>query len=178
MTNFLYHRVPENMSGYVLYPLNQLKGMRPDIYAEQVRKYDGREFVMNQRVPTLDCLWNDVLHFSAVHPQEISDEMKKLGQGPLKWRKFYQIDPAIFDVDKTTVYLYRTRLLKEKMLPENWSKFRIEDLCGYSKLPEETIRYYQEQIKEGKKPLLWAWVPHILHKGEIDISNSKIITVT
>ena len=36
---FLYHRVPVNMEGSILYPLNQLKNLHPDIYVEHVKKY-------------------------------------------------------------------------------------------------------------------------------------------
>ncbi len=30
---------------------------------------------MEQRIPILNCLWNDVLHFSPVHPAKIKQAM-------------------------------------------------------------------------------------------------------
>lgn len=48
---FVYHRVPENLRGTVLYPLNMLKDVFPDIYTETVRKYEGREHVLETRIP-------------------------------------------------------------------------------------------------------------------------------
>ena len=68
---YLYHSVPKNLEGSILYPLNTLKGKHPDIYEQQVSKYVGREHIKEQRIPILDCLWNDVLHFSAVNPKEV-----------------------------------------------------------------------------------------------------------
>ena len=68
---FLYHRVPANMQGDFLSPLNQLKDIYPEAYAEAVKKYEGREFLMNVGIPTLDCLWNDFLFLTAVHPFDL-----------------------------------------------------------------------------------------------------------
>ncbi|MBK8551651.1 MAG: hypothetical protein IPL53_11555 [Ignavibacteria bacterium] len=70
--NYLYHRVPKNLRGNVLYPLNTLKEIHPDLYEQQASKYAGREHITCQIIPILNCLWNDVLHFSAVNPEEIS----------------------------------------------------------------------------------------------------------
>ncbi len=66
---YLYHSVPKNLQGNILYPLNTLKEKHPEIYEQQVSKYVGREHMTQQRIPILDCLWNDVLHFSAVNPK-------------------------------------------------------------------------------------------------------------
>lgn len=173
---FLYHRVPEQMIGDVLYPLNQLKDLHPNVYAEQIKKYEGREFVMEQQVPILNCLWNDALHFSAVHPQKIADELEKLGQS-LLGKKFYIIHPEKLEKEKAVVYLYKHKSKKDKLLPENWTEFRIEDIDNYTELPEKTIEYYKDQLGQGKKPLLWAWVPHIMYQGTLDVSDCEVAKV-
>ena len=41
--SFVYHAVPRDMVGDVLYPLNQLEAMRPGLYEFQESKYVGRE---------------------------------------------------------------------------------------------------------------------------------------
>ena len=68
---YLYHSVPRNLHGNILYPLNALTEKHPEIFEQQVSKYVGREHITQQRIPVIDCLWNDVLHFSAVNPKEI-----------------------------------------------------------------------------------------------------------
>lgn len=86
----LYHMVPKNMSGTVLYPLNQFRERMPEVYAAHVAKYAGREAVMAQRIPNLDCLWNDALHFTAVDPVVIREALREAGaQEGVSW-KFYR----------------------------------------------------------------------------------------
>ena len=86
---YLYHRVPKNMSGTVLYPLNVLKKTHPGIYDEHVKKYSDREHLLTTEVPPLHCLWNDVLHFTAVAPQELVANLAKadIHYDPLPWFK-------------------------------------------------------------------------------------------
>lgn len=79
MTFLIYHMVPQNLTGEVLYPLNVLRTHLPEIYDAQVKKYSGREGVMAHKVPILECLWNDVLHFSPVHPSKIRDAIADAG---------------------------------------------------------------------------------------------------
>ncbi|HMP30597.1 MAG TPA: hypothetical protein PKD85_13410 [Saprospiraceae bacterium] len=164
------------MEGYKLIPLNQLKYKYPEIYKIARKKYKGREFVMEQKVPILDCLWNDVVHFSAVHPQKISDALKELGQ-ELKIKRFYKINPNKLDPKKTVVYLYKHKLKKDKMLPSNWENYDVRNIEKYTELPNSTIKYYRDEIGKGNKPPLWAWVPHIMHQGEIDVSDCEIIEI-
>jgi|TARA_B100001964_G_C13930059_1_gene464148 hypothetical protein len=173
---YLYHRVPPNMDSSTLYPLNKLKNTNPAIYAERIKKYKGREFVMEQRIPTLDCLWNDVIHLSAVHPQKIENELKKFGSA-LRGRKFFQIDPNLLEPKNTTVYLFKQTDSKDKFVPENWTEYNPNDLEKYNKPSNKTIDYYKRTLAEGERPLLWLFIPHILYKGSIDTSKLKIIEV-
>lgn len=65
-TRHVYHLVPKNFVGNVLFSLNRLKDTLPETYATQVGKYAGREKILERRIPKLDCLWNDVLHCSSL----------------------------------------------------------------------------------------------------------------
>ena len=47
----LYHRLPDNFIGDTLYPLSQLKHVLPDVYAEQVKKYQGENSFSGNRSP-------------------------------------------------------------------------------------------------------------------------------
>jgi hypothetical protein len=69
--SYLYHMVPADMQGTVLHPLNSLKQSHPELYVAKASKYQGREHVMDQFLPTLECAWNDVLHFTAINPEEL-----------------------------------------------------------------------------------------------------------
>ncbi len=130
---YLYHMVPEDMQGSVLYPLNSLKGINPGLYLSKASKYKGREEVMKNFIPTLECLWNDVLHFSAINPQELKQALVEAGMSPREW-KFYQLDPNLLDPKQTTIYLYQEKDDEEKMDPSNFSEYNPEALDEHSVL--------------------------------------------
>jgi hypothetical protein len=172
--NYLYHFVPENMQGTVLYPLNVLKDIYPELYPNQSSEYSGREHVMEIRIPTLDCLWNDVLHFTAIHPGEVKQALLEAGRKNLPEFKCYQVDSHLLDPALTTVYLHR---LEKTMSPENFTQYDPEKITEYMHLPEITKQYYKEMTDKGEKSLLFHRTPHILYKGSLDTKDLPIITV-
>ena len=86
--NYLYHRVPKNLQGQYLMPLTQLKKNHPEIYQEHLKKYEGRESLLKFKIPKLNCLWNDVIHLTAVQPKKL-DEAFREAEADLKWRKWF-----------------------------------------------------------------------------------------
>ena len=50
-----------------------MKDQHPAVYEEHVKKYKGRERLLRREIPLLNCLWNDVLHISPIHPQLVMD---------------------------------------------------------------------------------------------------------
>lgn len=164
------------MQGNVLFPLNTLKETHPDIYEKEASKYVGREQIMQQRIPTLDCLWNDVLHFSAVHPSQVKEALIEAGRTKSFDIEFFEIDPHLLTPENTTVYLYRHSTLEDKFKEENFANYNPDDVAQYSVLPQETKDYYKEMISQDKKPLLFHRVPHIIFKGSLDTSKIKRIS--
>jgi hypothetical protein len=173
---FLYHRVPEKMEGTVLYPLNELKDVHEEAYEREVKKYEGREHVMKKIIPTLDAAWNDVLHFSPVHPAELKNALEEAGLHP-KEMKFYQVDPSLLDASKTTIWLFNDGTNEEKMNPEYFTPYDPKAMGEHSTVPEQTKEYYRRMAQSGQKHLTFIGIPHILHKGSIDISNLPVISV-
>lgn len=174
--SFLYHAVPADMIGSVLYPLNVLKDMYPERYSAQVAKYEGRAEVMEQPVPPLDCLWNDVIHLTAIPPRAIKDALLSAGSADFQ-RLYYQIDPSLLEVEKTTIYLYAHRFKSEKFNVENFAVYSPSEIHRYAQLPTETKNYYKEELAAGRRPLSYHRVPHILYKAQLDISRAPIITI-
>lgn len=174
---YLYHSVPKNLQGNILYPLNVLKAKHSDIYEQQVSKYIGREHITQQRIPTLDCLWNDVLHFSAVHPKEVKQALIDAGQNPDFTMSYYQIDSSMIEPKKTIVYLYNHTDDKDKMNEKNFVPYNFDEIAQFSEMPQATKDYYRDMIDMGERPLLYHRIPHILYKGTIDVTNLPIISV-
>ena len=170
--SFLYHLVPKNMQGHLLLPLNQLKNSHPDIYKEANKKYIGRESLMKVIIPTLDCLWNDVLHFSPVHPELIHAALAELGKD--FHAKYFKIPAEIFAPEKTIFYLNGEI---PKMDQRNWLPYESALVLKYTEMPELTKIYYKEKLEKNEHPLLYAKIPHILYKGSLDTKNLERIMV-
>ncbi len=174
---YLYHSVPKNLEGNILYPLNILKERFPHIYEEQVLKYVGREQVLSQQIPILNCLWNDVLHFSPVNPTEVKQALMEAGRTNEFTMNCYQVDPNLIDPQSAIVYLYVYADNGDKMNEKNFVPYNSEKIEKFSSLPQSTKDYYKKMIDKHERPLLYHRVPHILYKGTLDITNLPIISV-
>lgn len=174
---YLYHSVPKNLKGNILYPLNVLKQKHPDIYEQQVSKYAGREQLLKHRIPILDCLWNDVLHFPSVNPREIKQALIEGGGNPDIIMRYYQVDPKLIPRENAIVYLYAHADIKDKLNETNFVSYNPDEAAKYSSMPQATKDYYREIIGNGGRPLLYHRIPHILYKGTLDISDVTIVSV-
>ncbi len=90
MDNVAYHILKDSFVGDSIYPLNLLKNFHPEIYEKEVRKYEGREKLLEARNPILDCLWNDVVQFSCLDPRITFEAVKSYNPAigtdePIRW---------------------------------------------------------------------------------------------
>jgi hypothetical protein len=175
--DFLYHRVVPNLRGTILYPLNRLKEIYPDAYVEHLRKYEGREHVLETRIPSpLNCLWNDALHFTAVPPTTLEKNLREVGfdTHELVWKKWFKIPAKLLDPTQTIVCLYRRdlRLAPDAHDFQPYDKSKINE---YQTVPKETIAYYKEKFAAKERPLFFHFVPHILYKGALETSQLEIV---
>ncbi|HEY1074819.1 MAG TPA: hypothetical protein VGE59_03940 [Patescibacteria group bacterium] len=176
--HYLYHMVPKDLVGDILYPLNKLKLLDPELYDKKTKKYQGREYQLELKVPPLNCLWNDVLHLSPIHPQEVVDTLKACGDTGPYTHRCYQIDPYFLDKELTTVFLYskpKERRPRFEVPADDFIDYdpnKIEQYAHYSQLTKD---YFCRMYADGKYPLLYHFVPHILYKGTINVSNLPII---
>jgi hypothetical protein len=175
--NYLYHSVPKDLEDNILYPLNVLRKKYPNLYEKRLSKYTGREHITQQRIPTLDCLWNDVLHFSAVHPREIKEALLQAGRNPYFTMKYYEVDPKLLEPEHTTIYLYPHDDTGNKMREENFTTYDPAEIAQFSSIAQATKDYYKEMIGKGERPLLYHRIPHILYKGTLDITGLSILTI-
>jgi hypothetical protein len=179
---YFYHHVPKNLQGTTLYPLSVLKSKIPEIYESEISKYDGRKYVTQQRIPLLrDCLWNEVIFMTTVNPQELFDARAEAGWGKIPPQKYFRIDPSTLDQEKLAVSLFKVKELNAKsgVKADDFVKYSQDDIDKYAILPQATKNYYRYEHEHGqpKIRLFYRYVPHILYKGEIDISNAEIITI-
>src|SRR3989344_5791135 len=144
---YLYHKVPEEMMSNeagqkVLFPLNVLEKKFPELYKVKVVKYkwseqedpeQKRKSVPDRFIPTLDATWGDVIHLTAIHPEDLKDALVEAGFEPQEM-KFYQIDPELLDKENTTIYLYKEDVDDES--PENFAPYDPEKLEEHAMISE------------------------------------------
>ena len=171
---YLYHVIPENLQGQYLMPLNQLKKNHPEIYQEHLKKYEGRESLLKFKIPKLNCLWNDVIHLTAVQPKKL-DEAFREAEADLKWRKWFKVNPELLEPNRTIVYLYKKRPLIAD--PTEFVPFKVNDLSKYSHIGEKTRDYFKEEVSKGRRPLMFHLVPHVLYKGKLKIKDLEVIEI-
>lgn len=151
---FVYHEISEDFIGDTLYPLNTLKNIYPDVYTREVKKYTGRKEIQNKKIPSLNCTWLDVIHFSCVDPKIIFDELVHIGFD-YQMDEYIQLNANELDVNKWVVF--------QDNVYDGGVFFDSLDAVDCSTLPVETIEYYKECYKENKHPLIFAGIPHLLY---------------
>ena len=173
--SFIYHGVPDDMRGTHLIPLSGMRRQDPKLAAEYAKKYDGRrKKVMERRIPLLDCRWDDVVQLLPLHPQKVFALQKELGLiTEIYPYRFYKINVADLDPDKTAVF-FKTAA-GEDNVETKWLK--DVDLHSLQDLPEATRAYYETLMGTGELPFNYQFIPHIVYKGELDISTAQIITL-
>ena len=172
----LFHFVPAAMVGTVLYPLNDLREREPETWRREVAKYEGREHLLDEPIPPLGCLWNDVLHFSVVHPREIVAALDAVGIEALR-RRFFEFDAGTFDPERAVVFLNRRTEVSARSDGSQWLPFDPAGLAGLAELTEPTRRYYRECALRGQRPLLFGYLPHVFFRGPVETRNARVLEV-
>lgn len=178
---FVYHLMPKQLEGNVLYPLNQLKTLYPSLYEQQRQKYLGREEMMERKIPLLqNCFWNDVLFFTSVHPSAIKHGFLSVGKTwkTLKWGQI-DIQKGYFSADNTVVYYpdVSREIGNFTLQPDRFSLFEPARIITTYELPQVTIAYYRECVTNQTTIFAWRGLPHILYRGSISIDDIEVIEV-
>lgn len=174
----LYHRLPPNMEGTKLIPLNEQRNLFPGLYKAAVQKYVDRMSVMEQTIPHFECLWNDVLFLSPVHPQ-IMNNARRLYKVPTPERRWFEIDSDLLEQDNLLLYRHRPKWLvdmePEKDEYEAFTKLDKEEKGSLATLQEAGIWSIRKWREEA---LYWGFVPHILYRGHIETTGIPTVLST
>lgn len=184
---YVYHRVPPKQRGITLYPLNQLKDIYPDLYLELNQNYATRRDIAALRIPPLgDCLWNDVLHFSPVHPSRLKAALSDAGhEMPETWRSFYQVDARFLEPASTVIY-QASKILwagqfdigeESLQIGRDCSPFVPESLEALTEVTN-TARSHYASVPPGGGPFpLFLGIPHVFYKGTLDTTLDDVSIV-
>ncbi|MFV8430156.1 hypothetical protein ACNO6Y_06040 [Vibrio owensii] len=161
-------------------PLNCLKASHPNLYQQHVKKYEYRPQALQRRVHGLDCYWNDVLHFTPIHPGKVLEGLRKCGLEATTLGRWLRFDVRELGFDKTNTVIFWS-LNQEfgdwKESKEDFTPYRETELSQLSELPSKTLCFYQERIDKEEMPLLFFRTPHVLFKGIVALKNGVEITI-
>jgi hypothetical protein len=167
----IYHMVPKDMQGDMLYPLAELQHRYPEIYARQLAKYNDhptRKELPNRYIPKLDCYSRDVLQFCPVHPHLIYAGLVERGMSPPPLR-FYVLSSkrpaAIYDV---------TRAAPDEPIPED-AVMMVEHVNELKELPSANLAWLDKLAQEGKIYGMFVGIPHVLIRGSVSMATAQII---
>lgn len=171
---YVYHGVPEKMEGSELIPLVRMQSTHPELYTKYIEKYQGREEIMQRKVPLLDCLWNDVVQFLPVHPLKVFKLQVELGIIPsVPDYKYFEIDSNAFDLNRAVVF-FKTASGEENTVVK-W--LRDVNLAEFQEVPQATIDYFTTLVGTGELPFNYQFIPHVLYQGGADVSKASIISL-
>jgi hypothetical protein len=174
----IYHRRPDDMLGTVLYPLNELKAHSPAHYASAIAKYSDdpkRLSLPAQRVPKLDCLWNDVVHCAPIHPHLLYLALVERAFRVNPETAFFQIPVSALKGMPVAVYvgsgLHPDRPPREDEV--EW--LNHETYAELRTVPTTTLAWYDRLAGEGRLYGHFVGVPHVLVRGSIDVRNVDVV---
>ncbi len=181
----VYAAMRHRLIGETLLPINRMAGLPGymDVHQEAMKKYGGREGLCRKQIPPLGCEWLDVVFLSPVHPGLVFDEVLAAVRDVKpedvelfrsfreRWR-FIEIPIEELDQDCLTFYLPE----------ENWEAGRFVSLddCPwneYCKISEEARALYRDELRNGKTPLYWARLWHVLYRGVVSLHGKQFFAV-
>lgn len=163
----LYHMYCrfEGLRDNTLYTLNDLKLKHPDLHALHVAKYDSRQHVLKQRFSCIDCDWGDAVFLCSVHPDKICAAVAEHRKRPMESFPYQAIPVADLDQSKLAFWLFQSREFE----PNEVIPFDQDRLKDMQDVPDATAAYFAEQLAKREPALFFVHIPHVLHKGSIDM---------
>lgn len=178
----IYHMVPKHLIGSELIPLSELKSEFPEIFDREIKKYDDhpkRKGLPKRILKKLNCLQEEVLHFSPIHPHLMFQGLKSVFPEWNYSQKFFEIPidrieekPSVFfDMNCTGKYIFGEDEPEEMFSLVTPKTYKI-----LNELPPEAIEFYKQWKDRGERgaPAM-ARIPHLMTKGRISITGCAII---
>ena len=194
MASFVYHAVPHNMVGELIYPLNDLARVVPGAYELQRAKYLDREAVLDARITRDGLLFNDTVHCAALHPHRLFAARWELGVSTPRARTkpavgthfgglFFEIPVERIVRHPTFWYRWETRWVNgypgedipQKPPLDEFEHFDIDRYQELNDVPPAHRSYLRRMKSEEKRPLTFVHIPHVLVAGAIDTQCLRVI---
>lgn len=177
---YIYHLKPDPFEGTTLIPLN-LMDKSSDLYKKHSAKYIGREALMLETIPKLNCKWNDVVQFSALDPQILVKKLKEIYPEMKPFRAEYFKISIEQLLPKHQIAIFNRNPSQEKgnfkVFPEDIELLTADNYKEIKEVPLLTIQYWEDVKRKSGKPLWFPFIPHIFVKGIVETSDFEVCTL-
>lgn len=170
---FAYHLKNPHFKGKYIYPLSELKEVYPEIYRQEIKKYQDRKTHPATKINILNAKWEDCVNLSTLDPVKIFqlEELLGIDNHPTK------IEIFKFNIKKLEGM--EMCLYDDRLSPKNQSAYKKVTTKSYREnklIPTQTTKYFAESKEEKEQPLIFAYVTHLLVKGKMPIELAEVIT--
>jgi hypothetical protein len=190
---FVYHAVPKAMVGDVIYPLNELARVVPAAHELQHGKYRGREAVLDARITNEGLLFNSTVHCAPLHPYRLFAARREFGFNPPPAGEspegtyfsglFFEIPVEQIVTHPTFWYRWETPWINgypgedvaARPPLDEFEPFGLERYQELGDVPAAHRSYLRRMKEEGRRPLTFVHIPHVLVAGAIDIRGLRVI---
>ena len=172
------------MRGHVLYPLNRLRALHPDVYEREARKYDGREMLLELWIPVLELRWNDAIHLSPIHPARLAAACLAMGVASQAWeREFFEIPVDRVDA-RRAVWFGSGALPAGAPRPSDGTvSLPVTEVTPFdpdryeepAEPPGGYVEYLRRCRDERRLARPFAHVPHVLVAAPVDVSGLRLV---
>lgn len=176
---FVYHFRPQKLIGETLMPLNMLKDLNPQAYDIQAAKYKGREKLLTRKIPLLNCLWNDVLHFSPINPQLILDCFRENGLDDSEREPLKVFKIPIEKLDEENTICFQSFNLDygsfDPELEKYWH-FKKSEYRELQSVEDQQIKIWKQDRENNRKLFWYSHTMHILSKTNLNTAELDELT--
>lgn len=165
--------------GNFLLPLSLME-KESALFLRNIVKHKDRENLMNETIPKLLCNWFEVIQFSTIDPQIIVNELKAIkGEFEVPKKDYFKIhiEEVVDKYDAVILTRPSDQIRGLQNIHEDEVRFLDRSYEESFTVPENTIHYWESIKKHGGKYLMFPFVPHILIKGKIDVSQCEVRTL-
>lgn len=167
----LFHLLPRRTHGDHLLPLNELRNAFPELHARHAEKYVGREADLDQPVGPLGCTWGDVVFLAPLHPAPLFTALGRSG------RTIRPVEPATIDASQLDSSRCVIRLMRhgatghfpDPVDDDDYLPFTTASLRAVTRVTVAAIERL-DSLPLDAPWLPWVDVPHVLHRGPIDLA--------
>ncbi|WP_234447832.1 group-specific protein [Viridibacillus soli] len=141
-------------------------------------EYSNRKQLLQRAIPKLNCLWADVIFLLPLNPYHVFVVLTSLGISVKHNVMFYKIPIQRLNDNINAIYFYDKEHYQGPTAPipnEEIELISLKEYVELDSIPIDTIMYFKKEHEKGRNFGMFAYIPHILTLGNINLSNLEVV---